>query len=146
MTRGDFYILAGQTQNDQWVFVGKLVEQITRKHHQVLIQVSNQAEAEALDVFLWTFKPDAFIPHALLNASDAPADCPVSIGWLPNNHGHHHDVLINLCEKLPEFFSRFERLVEVVIQTDNVLNYSREHYRFMKDRGYLIEHKDMRMR
>jgi DNA polymerase-3 subunit chi len=94
---------------------------------------------------LWQFREDAFVPHALLNAEDAPADCPVSIGWHPEP-GHHHDVIINLSPELPAFFSRFERLVEVVVQNDDVLDYTRQHFRFLKDRGYPIEHKDMRMR
>ena len=145
MTQADFYVLAGQTLNDQWHFACRLVEQVRQKDRQVLLQVANEQEARALDDMLWQFREDAFVPHALLNAEDAPADCPVSIGWHPEP-GHHHDVIINLCPELPAFFSRFERLVEVVVQNDAVLDYTRQHFRYLKDRGYPIEHKDMRMR
>ncbi|TNC88121.1 MAG: DNA polymerase III subunit chi, partial [Thalassolituus sp.] len=114
MTQADFYILGGQTQHEQWFFACRLVEQVRQKDRSVLLQVANEQDARALDDMLWQFREDAFVPHALLNAEDAPADCPVSIGWHPEP-GHHHDVIINLSPELPAFFSRFERLVEVVV-------------------------------
>jgi DNA polymerase-3 subunit chi len=144
MTQADFYILGKQAQHDQWFFACRLVEQIRQKGHQILLQVSNEGEAKALDDMLWQFRPDAFVPHALLNAKDAPVDCPVSIGWQAEP-GHHHDVIIILTPQLPDFYGRFQRLVEVVVQNDAVLEYTRQHFRFLKERGYPIDHKDMRM-
>jgi DNA polymerase-3 subunit chi len=144
MTQADFYVLGKQAQHDQWYFACRLVEQIQQKGHQVLLQVSNEEEAKALDEMLWQFRPDAFVPHALLTAKDAPVDCPVSIGW-QTEPGHHHDVIIILTPELPAFYGRFQRLVEVVVQNDDVLEYTRQHFRFLKDRGYPIDHKDMRM-
>jgi len=144
MTRADFYILAGQAQQDQWYFACRLIEQVRGKGHRVLCQVNNEADARQLDEYMWQFRRDAFVPHALLTASDAPVDCPVSISW-QSDPGHHHDVMINLSNELPAFFSRFERLVEIVVQNDGVLDYTRQHFRFLKDRGYPVTHQDMRM-
>ena len=144
MTRADFYILGGQADHDQWFFACRLVEQIQQKGHKVLLQVDNEQKARELDDMLWQFRADAFVPHALLTAKDAPVDCPVSIGW-SQEPGHHHDVIINLSTELPAFFSRFERLVEIVVQKDDILAYTRQHFRFLKDRGYPVTHNDMRM-
>ncbi|HCG78753.1 MAG: DNA polymerase III subunit chi [Oceanospirillaceae bacterium] len=144
MTRADFYILGGQADHDQWFFACRLVEQIQQKGHKILLQVDNEQKARELDDMLWQFRADAFVPHALLTAKDAPVDCPVSIGWA-QEPGHHHDVIINLSAELPAFFSRFERLVEIVVQKDDILAYTRQHFRFLKDRGYPVTHNDMRM-
>jgi len=46
---------------------------------------------------------------------------------------------------LPDFFGRFSRLIEVVVQDDAILQYTREHYRFLSNRGYAIDHQDMRL-
>ena len=144
MTRADFYILGGQADHDQWFFACRLVEQIQQKGHKILLQVDNEQKARELDDMLWQFRADAFVPHALLTAKDAPVDCPVSIGWV-QEPGHHHDVIINLSAELPAFFSRFERLVEIVVQKDDILAQTRQHFRFLKDRGYPVTHNDMRM-
>lgn len=147
MTRVDFYVLGGQSRDDQWLFACRLIEKAARQGNQILVQVDNQAAATEFDQLLWTFRPDAFVPHAIFGqAGDTDGqNCQVNIGW-HDDPFHQHDVLINLSEKLPDFFSRFHRLIEVVVQQDDVLNYTRSHYKFMKDRGYPITHTDMRMR
>lgn len=145
MTQADFYILAGQQRQDQWLFACRLAEQLQRKGRHVLLQVDDEQTAIELDQYLWTFREDAFVPHACLNSAEAPVDCAVSISW-HDDPQHHHDVLISLGGSLPPFFARFKRLVEVVIQEDRVLEKTREHYRFLKDRGYPLNNKDMRMK
>lgn len=145
MTQADFYILAGQQQQDQWFFACRLTEQLAKKGRSILLQVSNHQEAVALDEYLWMFREEAFVPHTRLDDPEAPIDCPVSIGW-QDDPQHHHDVLIQLSDALPTFYSRFHRLVEIVVQKDEVLAYSRKHYRHLKDRGYPINNKDMRLR
>ena len=145
MTDVGFYILAGQQQQDQWQFACRLTEKASRQGNQVLIQLDSEQQAKAFSELLWCYRDDAFVPHALLNDPQAPANCQVSIGW-QTDAGHQHDVLINLSHQLPDFFSRFHRLVEVVVQQDDVLNYTRKHYKYLQDRGYPITHTDMRMR
>lgn len=142
MTNVDFYTLAAQTQNEQWQFACRLVEKAAQRGHHILIQLDHEQQAKMFDDLLWEFRQDAFIPHQLLSASDSER---ISIGW-NDNPGHQHDILINLSQQMPPFYSRFHRLIEVVVQEDNVLNYTRKHYKFLLDRGYPIQHTDMRMR
>lgn len=145
MTDVGFYILAGQTSDEQWRFACRLVEKACQRGNQVLVQLNNEQEARAFSDVLWCFRPDAFVPHALLHDQSAPSECQIHIGW-HTEPGKHHDVIINLSQTLPDFFSRFHRLIEIVVQQDDVLNYTRKHYKFLQDRGYPITHTDMRMR
>jgi DNA polymerase-3 subunit chi len=47
--------------------------------------------------------------------------------------------LINLDDEWPPFFSRFERLVEIVgTEEDNKVK-ARARYKFYKDRGYPLQ-------
>ena len=48
------------------------------------------------------------------------------------------DVLINLSAEVPEFFSRYERVAEVVDADAARREQSRERYRFYRDRGYKL--------
>lgn len=144
MTRVDFYILAAQQVEQQWQFCARLIDKAVRNGNQILVQLDNEQEAKAFDDYLWTFRPNAFIPHTLLSDEKAK-ECAVNIGW-GGDCGHQHDVLINLSQDLPEFHARFQRLIEVVIQQDQTLNYTRRHYKYLQERGYPIQHTDMRMR
>ncbi|WP_221798859.1 DNA polymerase III subunit chi [Oceanobacter mangrovi] len=145
MTDVWFYVLAATTVPEQLKFVCRLTEKIQAQGKHTYIHVDDAAIASELDEMLWNFRPNAFVPHQLVAETPASEQCPVHIGWqdVPVNH---HDVMINLSQQLPGFFARFERLVEVVIQEDNVLDCTRNHYRFLRDRGYDISHQDMRLR
>ena len=150
MTEVDFYILGEQTVPEAWHFACRLTQQVAQERKMnVLLQVDDQQDAKMLDDMLWTFQPEAFVPHALLENSASQtqvADCAqVHIGW-QHQPGEHFDLLINLSRQIPPFFAQFDRMVEVVVQHDDVLNYTRKHYRFLKDRGYPIRNRDQRLR
>ncbi|WP_157729956.1 DNA polymerase III subunit chi [Bacterioplanes sanyensis] len=144
MTRVNFYILGDTQESARLQFACRLIQQaVTRQKCDVLVQVDDEAQARALDELLWVFQPDAFVPHALLDPSGSIEEAPVHIGW-HNDPGPHHQLLVNLSTQLPAFFARFERLSEVVVQQQDVLHYTREHYRHLRDRGYPITDHDMR--
>lgn len=143
MTQVDFYTLAQQTREERWLFACRLVEKSINKGHEVLVLLESEEQAKMLDKRLWNYRRHAFIPHCLLSQKEQNPHCSVHLG-IADDIGHHHDVLICLTKRLPSTFSRFKRLLEVVIQDDEVLNYTRKHYTFLKNRGFPIEHHDMR--
>jgi DNA polymerase-3 subunit chi len=55
----------------------------------------------------------------------------------------HHDVLLNLGDEWPPFFSSFERLLEVVGAGEDDKGKARERYAFYKKRGYDIRVNDV---
>ncbi len=135
MTRVDFYILDSADSVNRSLFVCRLAEKAWRMGHTIHIQTNQLADAESLDELLWNFKAEAFIPHAL-----APTikSTPIHIGY-GGTVSQHHDLLINLCNEVPLFFSSFERVAEVVTQAPDQLAISRERFRFYRQRGYALE-------
>ncbi len=144
MTRVDFYILAEQTTEARYRFTCRLIDKAVSRGQNVYWHVNSHEEAKTLDNLLWDFRPESFVPHELNHADASTVHCPVHIGWSAPPQDHH-DILINTSNRLPGFFSRFSRLMEVVTQTDDVLQYTRQHYRFLNERGYAIKHQDMRL-
>ncbi|WP_028292851.1 DNA polymerase III subunit chi [Oceanobacter kriegii] len=145
MTDVLFYVLAATKLSEQMQFVCRLTEKVQAQGKKIYIHANSKEHATALDDQLWQFRENAFVPHALVDEEHPVNDCPVQIGWHEAPIAFH-DVIINLSNELPDFFARFERLVEVVIQEDTVLESTRDHYRFLRDRGYPISHQDMRLR
>jgi len=136
MTQIDFYVLPETTSDARWLFACRLIDKVHRLGHQVLVALDTESDAKAFDELLWTFKPESFIPHQLIGAGKAAA--PVEITY-SGDAGAHHGLLLNLSSDIPAYFSRFERLSEVVIQEPNALQTSRERFSFYKGRGYPIE-------
>ena len=104
-------------------------------------------DAEAGQKFsrmLWTVPAISFIPHC------APADPLAAVTPVIVDHEGlsllHDQVLINLRAEWPPFFSRFQRLVEIVSLDEEDCGSARERFRFYRDRGYAIQTHDLSTR
>jgi len=137
VTRIDFYVLPDDGEADRERFVCRLADIAYRRGQRVYIHAQSQEQARSLDKLLWTFQAGSFIPHALHPAAD-DQQTPVLVGHngVPDNG---HEVLINLAPSVPTFFSRFERMAEVVNQDQAIKEAGRQRFRFYRDRGYALQ-------
>jgi DNA polymerase-3 subunit chi len=135
MTRIDFYILDDQQPQAGDIFACRLAEKARRAGMRVLLAVDSAEQAEQLDQLLWTFREDSFLPH---NPQSAELKAPVEINC-GEDPGLHHGLLINLCSEVPGWFSRFERLAEIVVQQTQALTRSRARFSHFRDRGYPLQ-------
>jgi len=130
VTRIDFYLLESAEPER---FVCRLTEKAWRLGHKVLLLVVDDRAAAQLDQLLWTFSDQAFVPHE--RCGGQPAAAPVRIA--PNcDPGAMDDLLINLTDEVPAFFSRFHRVAEIVDQNEDRRLHARQRYRFYQQRGY----------
>lgn len=136
MTRIDFHILQGSNEQQLLEYTCRLAEKATNQGHKVMIFTDGPEVSHGLDQKLWSFRPESFVPHTLNKAESERS--PVYITHLPEP-GDFHDVLIATHSgPPPEFFSRFNRAIEIVLQQPERLKQSRENYTFYKSRGYAI--------
>lgn len=137
MTRIDFYILEQPHSEARMRFACRLAEKAWQQGNQVYIHTESAEQSRRLDELLWTFRAGSFIPHS--QDSDSSADSvAVHIGHTGEPQ-HHDQVLINLAAEVPLFFSRFERVAELIDQDEEVRQQGRERFRFYRDRGYPLE-------
>lgn len=140
MTRIDFYILSQNDPAARDLYACRLAQKAWDLGHHVYLHVDEEVHGKQLDELLWTFNQGSFIPHRF---SREPAACeePVILGCgeqAPPNS----DVLINLGESVPSFFSQFERVAELVGGDATYRERGRERYRFYRERGYpLHDHR-----
>ncbi|WP_299943722.1 DNA polymerase III subunit chi [uncultured Microbulbifer sp.] len=138
MTQIDFYILSSQRIEQADIFACRLAEKAYRTGLGVLLAVDHPERAEQLNRLLWTFREDSFVPHAP-QGEEPPAAVEINCGEDP---GAHHGLMINLCSAVPNWFSRFERLAEIVVQQPQALQRSRTRFGLFRERGYpLKSHK-----
>jgi DNA polymerase-3 subunit chi len=137
LTRIDFYVLPDAAAAGRERLACRLADIAFRRGQRVYVYARSKDQATSLDSLLWTFQAGSFVPHAL-HTPDIAGDAPVQIGYdgVPDSG---HEVLINLAEAVPNFFSRFERVAEVVNQDETVRHAGRQRFRFYRDRGYALE-------
>lgn len=143
MTKVDFYIIPGQTIQQRLLFTCRLVEKAYKLKHTVYIHTNESAQAEQLNKLLWSFRSSSFIPHRLHSDKNRDSQ-PVTIGYGDCSLNHTSDLMINLSDKVPDFFSRFERVSEIVVQDSTITETTRKNYRFYRDRGYPLQSHDLR--
>jgi DNA polymerase-3 subunit chi len=136
MTQVDFYILQDSQPGARALLTCRLTEKAFKQGHQVYINTESGQQLKKLDDLLWTFRDGSFLPHGRYEAN-ASSTHPVLLGYAVEPEGPS-DVLVNLSNDVPSFFSRFTRVAELVggdeVQREN----ARERYRFYQDRGYTL--------
>ncbi|HHH44154.1 MAG TPA: DNA polymerase III subunit chi [Gammaproteobacteria bacterium] len=134
MTEVDFYLLKDDSAQARVQFACRLADKAYRLGNRVFIHTQSAEQTEQLDKLLWTFQQNSFVPHERYQAGQ-PVSSPVQLAHDAEPDADS-DVLINLAADVPLFFSRFERVAELVDGSEPVRRQGRKRYSFYKDRGY----------
>jgi DNA polymerase-3 subunit chi len=139
MTLVGFYVVQAAGENQRLQVAARLADKAFSRGHRIFINATSESQARELDELLWSFRPASFLPHALQGEEHCGR---VAIGW-GQDPGDHNDLLINLQLDIPAFFSRFQRVAEVVTQDEGSLAALRQSWKFYKERGYQLEKHDL---
>jgi DNA polymerase-3 subunit chi len=102
----------------------------------VMLLTPDAAATEHLSKLIWSVPATGFVPHCRSGDRLAPVT-PVIVDHVAEPL-IHDQVLVNLCAVTPPFFSRFNRLVEIVASEEADREAARARFRFYRDRGYEI--------
>lgn len=136
MTNVSFYKLAGN-QQVALALACQLIQKSLQAQQQVLCLVPDHATAQQLDEQLWSFQDTAFVPHAI-----GVDNAPVAISVDPEP-GDHHQILINLQAQIPTWFSRFDRVMEIIYAEPSYEQAKRDNFKFYQQRGYALSFHDL---
>jgi DNA polymerase-3 subunit chi len=137
MTRIDFYTHV----EDKLKVACQLAGKAFARGMKIIVFCADREAAQRVDRALWMTPAIGFVPHC---APEDPlaAETPVIVDC----RGEalvHEEVLVNLRPEWPPFFSRFQRLIEIVGTDAEDRAQARERYRFYRDRGYEIRTHDL---
>ena len=124
--RVDFYLLNQSHPQAGWLFACRLIEKAYQRGHRVFVYCETADDAILLDELLWTYKDDSFIPHTLQGEGSPSPVIQISYG---DNADNFNDILINMSTSIPAFHIRFQRIMEIVLDTELAKEISRQHYR-----------------
>ena len=134
MTQVDFYSGVEDKLRTACTLTHKAMQNSVR----VLLHVPEETTATALDQLLWEYPALAFMPHCRSTEPSART-MPVVIDHLGESFPHN-ELLISLHTACLPFFSRFERLIEIVSRDETDARLGRERFSFYRDHGYQIRH------
>jgi len=134
MTRIDFYLSKDTENSARQLLACRIAEKAYKLGNRIHIHTDSNEQTQLMDDLLWTFRDGSFVPHQK-QAQNPDKNTPITIG---NNKdlNNEADVLINLAQDIPSFFSQFERVAELVNEDPQYKVQARERYKFYRDRGY----------
>ena len=139
MTQVDFYILGKDSASVLLKTACRIAEKAMKQQQHIYVNAQSEAQARNLDDLLWTFSQGSFVPHRLVEIGGAQDTAePVIIGFGGDPKNDNWQLIINLADAVPEFFSRYERVIEIVDANLERRAQGRERYRFYKERGYQL--------
>ena len=104
----------------------------------VHLHTASEKDAHALDTMMWDYPRHRFVPHDNLAHVEAPR-APIHIG--AGEPVHNSGLLINLDDHVPNFFGRFDRVAEIVVEETKPQ--SRERYAHYRHRGYPLHNQQI---
>jgi len=140
MTQIDFYTHV----DDKLRTACRLAAKAFSHELRVMVFCPDADTAGRVDRLLWTTPATSFIPHCF--AGDALAAVTPIVVDHDGAEPLHDQMLLNLRPEWPPFFSRFQRLVEIVSLDDEDRRLARERFKFYRDRGYEIRTHDLSKR
>ncbi len=134
MAQVDFYILEKEDEESRYLFACRLAEKAWQLGNKIHIHTMVQKDSKKIDELLWTFKDNSFVPHQIVENKD---HLPISISY-GEKFIKSKDLLINLCDQIPDFSSSFPRIAELVISEKACKQKSRERYKIYKEQGHTL--------
>ena len=112
MPRADFYLIdKPRFREEPLLLVCELARKAFEAGLYLLVLARDAAQAEALDDLMWSFDPDAYIPHQIAGSDDDEDEAAVLIAT-PGNDIALRPLVINLRDGVVE--GTFDRVLEVV--------------------------------
>lgn len=139
--RADFYLIAKPRFREQpLLLVCELARKASDAGLPMLVLCASTAQAEMLDDLLWSFDPDAYVPHQIVGADEDEDEVPVLIA-APEHDAALRPLVLNLRDAaVPD---GFERVLEVVPADESARGPLRERWKQYQARGLDVGKHDM---
>ncbi len=141
MPRADFYLIAKPRFAAQpLLLVCELARRACDSGQPTLVLARDAAQAEELDDLLWSFDPEAYIPHQIAGSDEDDEITPVLI-VVPGTDTPPRPMAINLRDDA--WTADCERVLEVVPADPAARDPLRERWKQYKALGYDVNKHDM---
>ena len=141
MPRADFYLIdKPRFRAEPLLLVCELARRATDAGQHTLVLVRDAAQAEALDDLLWSFDPDAYVPHQIAGTDEDEDEAAVLIAP-PGVDAPLRPLLVNLRDDPPQ--GAFERVLEVVPADESARGPLRERWKHYQSLGFELKKHDM---
>ena len=141
MPRADFYLIdKPRFREEPLLLVCELARKAFDAGFPTLVLARDTAQAEAIDDLMWSFDPDAYLPHQIAGSDEEDEVTPILI-LAPDADSPMRPMVINLRDAAVE--GDFDRVLEVVPADPAARAPLRERWKQYQARGLQLNKHDM---
>ena len=141
MPRADFYLIdKPRFREEPLLLVCELARKAFEANLYTLVLTRDAEQAETLDDLLWSFDPDAYVPHQIAGSDDDEDEAAVLIA-VPGSDVALRPLVINLRDAAVD--GSFDRVLEVVPADPSARGPLRERWKHYQSRGFDVKKHDM---
>ena len=141
MARADFYLIdKPRFREEPLLLVCELARKAFDAGFPTLVLARDNAQAEAIDDLMWSFDPDAYLPHQIAGSDEEDELTPILI-LSPDVDSPMRPMVINLRDAVVD--GDFERVLEVVPADPAARAPLRERWKQYQARGLDLNKHDM---
>jgi DNA polymerase III subunit chi len=135
----DFYLIQDEHPDALRRVAARLLEKAYAKNLRAWVVCANQADAEALDDWLWTYRADSFLPHCLASTIPEGLNPPIQISTdTAAAQESAFDLLFNLSETMLDNIQTFQRVLELVAPHQKTAG--RTRYKAYQQQNMTLKH------
>lgn len=140
----DFYVLNEAYGREQ--LACRLTEKAYNQQLRIHLHTDSAEHSQQLDELLWTYREGSFLPHEILTVPDTnSATCPpitISHTFVPPPETK---ILLNLAADIPPFYTRFDRIIEIVNQNETIRQQGRMRFSLYREQGCNLHHHEINL-
>lgn len=140
MTSIIFYVSKSKGLEHRLAIAYRLVILALQRNLHIYIHTDCENTSTQIDNLLWSKESHSFIPHSIIENDSNSKQINISHQFEPMTDC---DFLINLSNQRPDFFSRFEKVAEILDTNEEILTAGRKRYSFYQDRGYTLKYHQL---
>jgi DNA polymerase III subunit chi len=123
-----FYVLPTESCQERYLLACKLIEKAYRNEFLTYVLTDSTEQSQLIDDLLWTFRAGSFIPHQIDKGELPELENVVLIGSDPSPE-KGYKTLINLSTRIPDGFTKAERVLELIDDSEESKALGRDRYR-----------------
>lgn len=122
-----FYQLDTESQDDINRIICDLCYSYYKNNRNIYLLCPDLNYCYQLDEYIVNYHKQKFFPYNLLGEGSIPP-APINIGHITTNK-LKYDILINLHNIIPDNFTKYKEIIELVAKNTTMRAISREHYK-----------------
>ena len=126
-----FYVLNTSDLESREAFLIKLIQKTQQQKRRVDIRFAQLSDAQRFDQKLWAQPVHGYLPHAVEHQIDAPIQL-----FGATIQKAARDVLINLNPEFYPAFNEYQRTIELLDQSQELIEKGRQRWREYKQAGF----------